>query len=318
MANIPVDILVVPNYDTNNANSWIIGFLGVVSGILDNSLGGQDYRNITIGSPADPSSGVYLTLEDAIQAIYPTMAASLVSNINNNVFTGDTFVLGSRIDADASSGINYENIMISLASKAAKTTTINGHALTSNVTVTKSDVGLGNVDNTTDANKPVSTATQTALNLKANTSSLSTVATTGSYNDLSNKPTIPSVARATSSLTLNTSGTGATGTQISSTKDSTVRVTYSTQVTITLGGSPVSTVQLKKCATNSATEGDWSNCGRTASTQPTTLSITVGGVYGNTGQICADIPAGWYVKAVASGSGTHSESFVEGEKTIYG
>ena len=28
-------------------------------------------------------------------------------------------------------------------------------------------VGLGNVDNTTDANKPVSTATQTALNLKA-------------------------------------------------------------------------------------------------------------------------------------------------------
>jgi hypothetical protein len=29
-------------------------------------------------------------------------------------------------------------------------------------------VGLGNVDNTSDANKPVSTATQTALNLKAN------------------------------------------------------------------------------------------------------------------------------------------------------
>jgi hypothetical protein len=34
--------------------------------------------------------------------------------------------------------------------------------------VTKSHVGLGNVDNTTDANKPVSTATQTALDLKAN------------------------------------------------------------------------------------------------------------------------------------------------------
>ena len=32
--------------------------------------------------------------------------------------------------------------------------------------VTKSQVGLGNVDNTSDANKPVSTATQTALNLK--------------------------------------------------------------------------------------------------------------------------------------------------------
>ncbi len=33
--------------------------------------------------------------------------------------------------------------------------------------VTKTHVGLGNVDNTTDANKPVSTATQTALDLKA-------------------------------------------------------------------------------------------------------------------------------------------------------
>lgn len=34
--------------------------------------------------------------------------------------------------------------------------------------VTAAMVGLGNVDNTSDANKPVSTATQTALNLKAN------------------------------------------------------------------------------------------------------------------------------------------------------
>ena len=35
------------------------------------------------------------------------------------------------------------------------------------VTITKADVGLGSVDNTSDAAKPVSTAQQTALNLKA-------------------------------------------------------------------------------------------------------------------------------------------------------
>lgn len=35
--------------------------------------------------------------------------------------------------------------------------------------VTKAHVGLGNVDNTSDLNKPISTATQTALNGKANT-----------------------------------------------------------------------------------------------------------------------------------------------------
>lgn len=36
--------------------------------------------------------------------------------------------------------------------------------------ITKSTIGLGNVDNTSDANKPVSTAQQTALNGKTNTS----------------------------------------------------------------------------------------------------------------------------------------------------
>jgi len=35
------------------------------------------------------------------------------------------------------------------------------------VTLVKGDVGLGNVDNTSDLNKPISTATQTALDLKA-------------------------------------------------------------------------------------------------------------------------------------------------------
>lgn len=39
------------------------------------------------------------------------------------------------------------------------------------VTLSKTDVGLANADNTSDANKPVSTATQTALNLKANLAS---------------------------------------------------------------------------------------------------------------------------------------------------
>ena len=43
------------------------------------------------------------------------------------------------------------------------------------VTLVKSDVGLGNVDNTSDANKPVSTATQTALDLKVD----ETVSVTG-------------------------------------------------------------------------------------------------------------------------------------------
>lgn len=45
-------------------------------------------------------------------------------------------------------------------------------ALASKDSLGKGDVGLGNVDNTSDANKPISTATQNALNQKANTSAL--------------------------------------------------------------------------------------------------------------------------------------------------
>lgn len=39
---------------------------------------------------------------------------------------------------------------------------------TGTVTLVKGDVGLGNVDNTSDVNKPISSATQTALNAKPN------------------------------------------------------------------------------------------------------------------------------------------------------
>lgn len=60
--------------------------------------------------------------------------------------------------------------------------------------ISKGQVGLGNVDNTADLAKPISTLTQTALNLKANTSSLALVATSGAYGDLTGKPTLGTAA----------------------------------------------------------------------------------------------------------------------------
>ena len=49
--------------------------------------------------------------------------------------------------------------------------TIEGQSIlgSGNINITNNDVGLGNVDNTSDLNKPISTATQTALNTKQNT-----------------------------------------------------------------------------------------------------------------------------------------------------
>ena len=51
-------------------------------------------------------------------------------------------------------------------SRVPTTRKVAGHALSTDVTLIKSDVGLGNVDNTADVDKPISTAQQTALDGK--------------------------------------------------------------------------------------------------------------------------------------------------------
>ncbi len=80
----------------------------------------------------------------------------------------DVYLLARANHTGAQAISTVTSLQATLDAKALKTTTVNGQALSSNVTVTKSDVGLGNVDNTSDANKPISTATQTALDLKQN------------------------------------------------------------------------------------------------------------------------------------------------------
>ena len=69
------------------------------------------------------------------------------------------------------------------------------------VTLVKGDVGLGNVDNTSDANKPVSTAQQTALDLKA---PLASPALTGT-------PTAPTASQGTSTTQIATTSFVTTG-----------------------------------------------------------------------------------------------------------
>lgn len=72
------------------------------------------------------------------------------------------------VKGNAESSYRTGNVNLTPANIGAVPTsrTVNGHALSANVTVTASDVGLGNVNNTSDLNKPISTATQTALDTK--------------------------------------------------------------------------------------------------------------------------------------------------------
>jgi hypothetical protein len=70
----------------------------------------------------------------------------------------------STLATDLASKVD-ENTAITGATKTKITYDAKG-LVTAGADATKSDVGLGNVDNTSDANKPISTATQTALDLR--------------------------------------------------------------------------------------------------------------------------------------------------------
>lgn len=85
---------------------------------------------------------------------------------------------------------------------------VNG--LTGTVVLGKSEIGLGNVDNTSDLNKPISTATQTALNLKANDTDV--LHKTGNETKTSGKLTIIGAFEASKiKLSSFSGGTGGTG-----------------------------------------------------------------------------------------------------------
>lgn len=183
--------------------------------------------------------------------------------------------------------------------------------------------GKANTSHTHTAND-ISDATTTGKSVLTGSASsgrsalgLSTVATSGDYNDLSNKPSV-NTTRTTSSLSLSLVGTGATGTQIHASKDSTVYVNVSCSTTATIGGASTSLIALKICSTNNATEGSWTTVATFENDQTVSLAVLLQSVQVTKGQFVADVPTSWYVKLVNSGTGTHSETFISGQKTIYG
>ena len=97
--------------------------------------------------------------DSATKYITPTQLASYNFSSGGGGSSIDTSSISNRINAKA----NSSDVTTSLALKAPLanptfTGTVNG--------ITKTMVGLGNVDNSTDLSKPISTATQTALDLK--------------------------------------------------------------------------------------------------------------------------------------------------------
>jgi hypothetical protein len=103
-----------------------------------------------------------------INAINPTTSISSLKDVyENNLTNGDVLIYNSNTNKWNNSTLINAGIQANLGfTPVANTITVNGHPLNANITISQSDVGLGNVNNTADIDKPVSTA---QANADANT-----------------------------------------------------------------------------------------------------------------------------------------------------
>ena len=125
----------------------------VISGSFSGSFAGNGEALTGTVTPGTLSGSIQIASE--ISGSFGAASGSFSTRITaTEVELGNTLVSGSsQIDVTATT--NYS--------------TVSEHII--NVTnphnVTKTQLGLGSIDNTSDANKPISTAQQAALNLKA-------------------------------------------------------------------------------------------------------------------------------------------------------
>ena len=156
-----------------------LGYLNGVTSAIQTQIDGKQNKVADVSdSEIGHLNGVTSAIQTQIDAkLGSTTAAGIYAPLNDPTFGGTVSLPGTTSIGDVSATeIGYLNGVTSSVqtqitsldtSKAPKesptfTGTVSG--------ITSSMVGLGNVDNTSDANKPISTATQSALDTKLNLS----------------------------------------------------------------------------------------------------------------------------------------------------
>jgi hypothetical protein len=129
------------------------------------AITGATKTKITYDAKGLVTSGADATtadIADSLNKRYVTDAQATVIGNTSGTNTGDN-ATNSQYSGLAAS---KQDTLVS----GTNIKTLEGQSLlgSGNIDLVKGDVGLGNVDNTSDANKPVSTATQTALDTKTN------------------------------------------------------------------------------------------------------------------------------------------------------
>jgi hypothetical protein len=138
-------------------------------GIPADIISGSDQISITSANITDVAafsqSGTYANLRAQATTAGDVGLGNVTNESKAIMFTSPTFT-------GTVSGVTATHVGLGNVTNESKETMFTSPTFTGTVSgVTATHVGLGNVTNTSDANKPVSTAQQTALNLKANLAS---------------------------------------------------------------------------------------------------------------------------------------------------
>ena len=152
-------------------------------------------KNVILGDTATPTDA---TADGGGITLKGTTDKTL-----NWVDATDSWTSSEHLNLASGKSLYLNGTLLKDATETLTNKTLTSPVINTPTGITKSDVGLANVDNTTDLLKPVSTATQTALNLKANSSDITElaqdavntaivagVALTKTYDDVANTITV--------------------------------------------------------------------------------------------------------------------------------
>ena len=148
-------------------------FTGTVSGITKAMVGLGSVDNTTdLLKPVSTATTTAIGVETT-RAI--TAEATKVDKVTGKGLSTEDFTTAEKTKLAAVTGTNTGDQVIPTTLPASDVSAWAKAA--TKPTYTATEVGLGSVNNTTDAAKPVSTATQAALNLKVDSSTLGTMST---------------------------------------------------------------------------------------------------------------------------------------------
>ncbi len=140
-----------------------------------------------------PNGDITVARTDAAQTFIgtQTFSSTISGNIDGSAATITGVYGGTITSSQITTGLGFTPYNATNPNSYITSSALTPYATLASPTftgtvsgITKTMVGLSNVDNTSDVNKPVSTATQTALNLKQNTLT-NPITGTGTTNNLS-------------------------------------------------------------------------------------------------------------------------------------